>query len=726
MRESLIGYLACKRLLLVLDNFEQIAPAAVAVTELLTACGTVKALVTSRATLHVRGEHEWPVSPLALPDARDTADPVALAHVAAVTLFLQRAEAVRPDFRLTNENSPAVAALCVRLDGLPLAIELAAARIKAATPMQLLARFERRLPLLMGGAHDLPLRQRTMRDTIAWSYDLLNADEQRIFRALTVFVGGWTLDAAEAVATAIGASSHGTVLATLASLVDNSLVQTDARGEATRYTMLETIREYGKEYLVATDDHAAVSQVHADYYLAFAEEASPHLVGPEQAAWLDALETEHDNLRAALGWHANEGTGEIGLRLATALSQFWLVRGYLSEGEEWLEQFLALTASDGNDVLTTAWAAALGRAGTLATRQGDYERAIARYEESLTVWRALNDNGGVALQLRNLGVVAWYRGNHDRAAEYFEESLTRYREQDDPSGIAAACNNLGLVADRRGDYDQAVARYEVSLSLWRRLGEQQGIANALHNLGLVAQKRLDTVNAARCYTESLAVRREIGDKPGIAQSLNGLGIVASLQGDYDRADTLFDESLALDRTIGNRSGAAHTLYHWANMLRECGLYDRAQTWYEESLAIREEIGSQVEIADSLRGLATIARLTGAYDHAATLYAAALPRYRTTGNALGAVGCIEGFAMVAIHLGEREHAVLLFGAMDARREALGTPLAPKERVLYDTSLAAARTSLGESTFTAAWEAGRAMSLEQACDEASAGSIVLASR
>lgn len=710
VRESLTNALARKRLLLVLDNVEQIASAAVAVAELLVACGNVKALVTSRTALSVRGEHEQPMQPLPLPTTDEYATLSLLAGVASVTLFVQRARAVRPDFRLTDANCYAVASICTRLDGLPLAIELAAAQIKATTPAQLLARLERRLPLLVGGARDLPERQRTMRDTIAWSDNLLDPDAQRLFRALAVFVGGWTHDAAAAIATAMGMAG---ALESLTSLVDASLVQAHVRDETTRYTMLETIREYSDECLTAPDRHVA-RRAHADYFLALAEAAAPHLSGSGQVPWLDQLETEHDNLRAALGGLRDEGMGEAGLRLATALAQFWLVRGHLSEGGAWLGRFFALTADDLGCAMTATRAEALGRAGMLAMRQGDYPRAIACYEEGLAVWRVLGDSGGVALLLRNLGVVAWYQGDHDRAAEHFTASLAHYRERDDAAGIAAACNNLGLVADRRGSYDEAVERYTTSLTLWRTLGDKQGIANALHNLGLVAQKRLETENAATFYTESLAVRREIGDRPGIAQSLNGLGIIASLRGEYARAESLFQECLALDRELGNRASAAHALYHWAVALQRSGAYDRAQICYEESLAIREEIGSQVEIADSLTGLAHIARLTRDEDRAAGLYEAALPRYQSTGNALGAVGCLEGIALLADQIGQEEYAVTLLAAMRRQRDALGTPSVPAARAGIDRMLAAARAALGEATFTAAWQAGVAMSLEETCE------------
>ncbi|MFQ5794790.1 MAG: BTAD domain-containing putative transcriptional regulator [Candidatus Bipolaricaulia bacterium] len=393
-----------KQMLLVLDNFEQVVAAAPQVVELVAACPQLKVLVTSREPCHVRGEHVFPVPPLALPGS-DGKRPLAIERLTqyeAVRLFIERAVAVKPDFAVTDENAPAVAEICIRLDGLPLAIELAAARIKLLSPQALLARLGNRLKLLTGGARDLPACQQTLRDTIDWSYDLLNTGERTLFERLSVFVGGGTLEAAEAVC--IGADNlelKMDILDGLASLVDKNLLRRkeQADGEP-RFLILETIREYGLERLEASGESEAIRRTHADYYLALAEQAEPKLEGPDQRMWLDRLEVEHDNLRAALVWFEQNGEAEAELRLGGALWGFWHMRGYLSEGRRWLEG--ALAKGEDRDVSASVRAKALHGAGVLTHEQGDYERATVLYEESLDLRRELGDKPGVAILLSNL------------------------------------------------------------------------------------------------------------------------------------------------------------------------------------------------------------------------------------------------------------------------------------------------------------------------------------
>ena len=417
--ESLAGHLRGRSLLLVLDNFEQVLAAAPLLAELLTACPGLKVLVTSRAALHLSGEHEFPVPPLELPDPKHLPDLETLSQYEAVTLFIQRARAARPDFQVTNASAPAVAELCARLDGLPLAIELAAARVKLLSPQALLARLGRRLNLLTGGARDLPARQQTLRSAIDWSYELLEPDEQAMFARLAVFVGGCTLEAVEAVCHP-GVDRPLEVLDGLALLVDRSLLrQVEGTEGEPRFGMLETIREYAAERFEESGDAETWRQRHAGYYLALAEQAAPELLGPQQGTWLERLEREHDNLRAALGWALEHGGATLGLRLAVALGHFWAVRGHLSEGQAWLERAL----SRWSEAPAPARAGALSAAGHLAYIKGEYERAATLHEESLSVQRALGDQRGVALSLHNLGRVAHYSGDFERAAALYDESL---------------------------------------------------------------------------------------------------------------------------------------------------------------------------------------------------------------------------------------------------------------------------------------------------------------
>jgi predicted ATPase len=405
-----------KRLLLLLDNFEQIISAAPILANLLEACPQVRLLVTSREVLRVRGEHEFVVQPLSVPDLKQSADSETLSHYASVTLFTQRAQAVKPDFRITDTNASTVAAICGRLDGLPLALELAAARLKVLSPQALLARLEHRLQVLTRGTRDVSERQQTLRNTIQWSYDLLSAGEQRLFRCLAVFVGGCTLEAVEAVC-----GMKGDVLNDVASLIDKNLVRRrEQAGGTVRLMMLETIREFGLECIEECGEVEMMRRAHAVYYLALAEEAEPELRGPQQVTWLEQLEREHDNLRATLRWAVEQEEAgqriEMALRLGSALCRFWQVRSHLSEGRRWLEKALA------SEVMPLVRAKALYAAGMLAFDQGDHDQATRQCEESLALFRELNDRRGMAVSLSVLGYAAHRRGAN--ATPLLEESLT--------------------------------------------------------------------------------------------------------------------------------------------------------------------------------------------------------------------------------------------------------------------------------------------------------------
>jgi predicted ATPase/transcriptional regulator with XRE-family HTH domain len=513
--ETLTAQLRRRQVLLLLDNFEHLLAAAPVVAALLAACRRLKVLVTSRAALHVRGEHEFPVQPLALPDATGPSDLGMLSQVAAVALFLQCAQGVRADFALTAGNASAVAAICTRLEGLPLALELAAAQCKLLAPQALLRRLGSRLGLLTRGARDLPARQQTLRATLAWSYELLQAGEQALFRRLAVFVGGCTLDAAAAVCRAPG---HPDVVEGLAALVDKNLlrVEDQADGEL-RLGMLETIREYAWEQLEASGEAEDLRRCHALYYLELAEAAQPEVRLADQAESLLRLERELNNLRAALGWAQEAGEAEIGLRLAGAVWWVWRRLGYLSEGRGWLEGLLALPESRGGSSGATAIRAnALGAAGRLALRQGDYGRAVASLEQSLVLHRELGDKWGVAKSLDGLADCAHHRGDYGRAVALLEECLILFREAGDTDNVGWVLMNLGIYAREQGDAGRAVALYEQSLALFRELGDNNGIGWALIGLGELARDQGDCGHAAVLLEESLALFQELKDTIGIS------------------------------------------------------------------------------------------------------------------------------------------------------------------------------------------------------------------
>jgi predicted ATPase/DNA-binding NarL/FixJ family response regulator len=545
--ESLVDHLHGRSLLLVLDNFEQVLAAAPLLADLLAASPALKVLVTSRAPLRLSGEHEFPVPPLELPDPRRLPDPERLSQYEAVTLFIQRARAARPDFHVTNASAPAVAELCVRLDGLPLAIELAAARVKALSPQALLARLGSRLSLLTGGSRDLPARQQTLRSTLRWSYDLLEPDECVLFARLAVFAGGCSLDAAEAVCT-IDQDLSLDVLDGLALLVDQSLLrQTGGPDGEPRFGMLETIREYAAERLDASDDAEIVRRQHAEHYLALAEQARLELLGPQQGAWLERLEQEHDNLRAAFGWAFERDQAEVGLKLAVGLWRFWEQRGHLAEGDACLERALARWPA----APPRLRADALDSVGSVAHKRGDNERAQAHYEEALELMRALGDRRGIALTLHNLGIVLMTQGEFERAEAVQGESLATLRELRDQHSVALSLTSGGVLARNRGDNQRARAFYEESLALFRALGDSSNVALLLNNLARVARDQLEWERADALCAESLALYQELGDRQGITWVLSNLAIIAQRRGAWERSARLYGAAEALSAAVGS-------------------------------------------------------------------------------------------------------------------------------------------------------------------------------
>ena len=560
--ESLKAYLREKQILLVLDNFEQVLPAALLVDDLLHAAPGLQILVTSRVMLRVYSEHDFLVPSLDVPDLMHPAGLDRLLHCDAVRLFVDRAQAVKQDFRVSDENVRAVAEICHHLDGLPLAIELAASRIRVLPPQAMLARLSSRLKLLTGGARTLPARQQTLRDTLAWSYDLLDPAEQMLFRWLAVFSGGWTLEAAEAVCNAADGLPFD-ILDGLQSLIDKSLLR-EAAGIAgePRYGMLETIREYALDRLQANGEMAALQWRHAAYYLAFAETAAPEVLGPQQVAWLDRLEVDHNNLRAALAWsRAEREQWEEGVRLAIALGDFWGRRGYMSEGRRWLEGALAQMEGRAAEPRACALRAeALYGAATLAMLQYDTTTPPPLLEESLALFRALGNTWGVASALRNLGcTAAILEGDHGRGIALLEESLALFHTLGDRWGMAWTLSFLGWAFHAQGNYTRAARLLEESLAHFREAGDLHGIGTALGNLGTLTAKQGDFTQAAVCLRESLGLHRAMGSKVGIGIALEAVAGLEALQAHEPeamaRAARLCAAAEALHASLGSEAFA---------------------------------------------------------------------------------------------------------------------------------------------------------------------------
>ena len=577
--DGLRAYLRDRHFLLALDNFEQVVESAPLLAELLAGVPLLKILVTSRTVLRLLGEHEYAVPPLALPDLAQLPHPDALARVAAVELFVQRVRAIKPNFALTTLNARDVATICTRLDGLPLAIELAAARSKLFTPRVLLTRLSNRLSMLTNGARDLPARQQTLRAAIAWSYDLLDADEQALFARLGVFVDGCSLEAAEAVASELrieneklknGLDSYKfSILNLIESLIDKSLLEWQAGVEdEPRFTMLELVHEYALEQLAANGCAGQIQRQHATFFLTMAERVERELNVSERGL---RLARDHDNLRHALAWMIDHDEMELAGRLCVALSDFWWTHGHLSEGRRWLARVLA----NGSRIPAILRAQALSGAGWIAYMQGDYEPARTCWEDGLANARAVGDEQEITQGMFNLGVAALALGDHAAARSLWETCLTFYRASGDKGYIAASLHMLGQLARSLGYDEEAAAYYSESQALNRELGHTWGVAVDLINLGHVALHQGDWARAERLTKESLISLRGLGDTWGIPECLVGLAGVAGAIKQPARAARLFGAAEALLNATGGQLEPIERAEYDRNLAVACAQLDAA-------------------------------------------------------------------------------------------------------------------------------------------------------
>ncbi len=669
--DLLHAFLRDKHLLLLLDNWEQVITASSLLANLLTCSPQLKILITSRAVLHLQGEQEFLVSPLAVPDLKRLPDLETVAQYAAVALFLQRTQAVRPTFQLTKDNVRAVAEICVRLDGLPLALELAAARSKMFPPQALLKRLEQRLSVLTSGARNVPTRQQTLRNTIQWSYHLLEACEQRLFRRLSVFVGGCSLEAVEEIWAALETSIPPlSVLDGVASLLDKSLLQQGKQeGEEPRFVMLETIREYGLEALMASGEMEAVQQAHAAYFLRLVETAEPELEGPHPAIWWERLEREYNNLRAVMQWFLEREEGAMALRLGCALWWFWNSRGPASEGRILLEQ--ALTRSEG--VAGALRAKALYVVGNFAARMGDFDQAKACCKESLALFQEIGDRKKVGHVFSHLGFIAFWNSELVAARAYFEESLTIAREVEDTMGIGWPLWWLAYVSFYQGKYLNALTLAEEGLAFFQEARNAEAIAQTLWLLAQIHfYSQGNVVKAQALVEECLALAREMNDSGYIVDALDLLGQIALHQGKMALAHALFGEIQALWNEAKDTTRMSNVAAYLAQVEACGGDYPAARAHYEESLACLKNGFGKWDIAFSL----------------------------------------EGLAKVVAAQGELVWAARLWGVAETLRDALGTSIFPIHRAEYEQTVSAVRDALGTRAFTAAWVEGKQMTLEQA--------------
>jgi predicted ATPase/DNA-binding SARP family transcriptional activator len=584
--DELVGaHLRDKRMLLVLDNFEHVVDAAPVLTDLLERCPHLKMMVTSRTRLRLRGEQEFPVAPLRYPDRTARPLTMPLAHYPAVALFARRAQEVQPTFEITPDNTPAVTAICQRLNGLPLAIELAAARSKILVPAAILARLDQPLAFLTGGPRDAPERQQTMRNTIQWSYALLSAEEQRLLHQLSVFAGGWTLEAAEAVVNPANALPIG-VLDGLMSLVDKSLVNRfDQADGAPRFSLLEPIREFAMERLQASGEMAASHNRHAEYFAELPQPTADKLEGPQAGAWLDLLETEHDNFRAALRWATASGATEHGQRLAGGLAEFWFARGYLSEGRRWLEELLR--AGDGAE--TAVRAAVLRGVGEMARGQGDLEVARRMLGESAALFHKLNKEQEVARTINRLGVLAMSLDDMQQAHHYYEESHAISERIGDQLGAARALGNLAIVLIHQGDQQRARQLLESIVPLYRRAGYQRGLAVVLGILAGAAHEQGDNHQALAWTEESLTLAQSMDEKLMVSQLLGHLGELSYTIGDHEGARRRLAESLAMSQEQGSKPKIARAIRLLGQVAQASSQPRRAALLFGAAEVLREHV-----------------------------------------------------------------------------------------------------------------------------------------
>jgi predicted ATPase/DNA-binding SARP family transcriptional activator len=702
--EELFDYLRNRQLLLILDNCEHLVHSCAQwVGRLLRACPSLKVLTTSREILGVPGEIVWSVPPLGLPKANGTVHLDSLAAADAVRLFVERAGSVKPGYQLTERNAASIAQICQRLDGIPLAIELAAVRSNTLSAQEILTRLDDCLQLLTGSARAALPRHQTLTAALDWSYDLLPAEEKGFLARFSVFAKSSNLEAAErvcAVAPLRTKQRHApqrencnpsSTLNLLTRLVEKSLVLADEHENETRYRLLEIVRQYSLTKLVRSGKAECLRAKNLDievgkctrnrhlyFYLKLAEQAEAECSGKNQKRWLDRLELEHGNLQVALEWaRLRPEHQEVALRLAGALGWFWEVRGYWEEGYRRLTELLADASrtrqSEGKcNPLRAKWIAkAFTAAGALAWRRGDYDQAAALSEKGLGLYQKTGDRRGIASALNVLGLVAHYRGEYQRAIGFYQESLDLCRALGDPRGEASTLNNLGRVAYYQGDHAQAQGLLEQSLALWQALKDEWGMAMVLLLLGEVALAQSEGRRAELLFAEGLELCRRLGEKRGIALALNLSGAAFQLQKKHNQAIAVLEESIALCRELGDKRGLALALDLLGVVLRLQGEACRAGMLLKESLALRQALGDKRGIAD----------------------------------------CLENLAILAVVQQDFDRASKLFSAAEALRESIGAPLLVYERTDHNDYLSLLRSRLDRSVFEATQGQGRSMSLAQ---------------
>ncbi|MGB3495183.1 MAG: tetratricopeptide repeat protein [Elainellaceae cyanobacterium] len=677
LNETLLKVLHNTSSLLVFDNLEHLMQARDLLSHLLQQSNpSLRVLVTSREILRIPGETILRVPSLSIPSPHQLPTLESLTQYEAVRLFVERAAVARPSFSVTSENAPAVAQICHRLDGIPLAIELAAARIRVLTVDQINQRLNERFRLLTGGSRTLLPRQQTLRALLDWGYNLLSEAEKKLCYRLSVFVGGWSLDAAEAVCTGDGIDEF-EVLDLLSSLIDRSMVVVEEKDMGLRYRFLETIRQYGQERLLEGGEKHQLEQRYSDFFSRLAEEAAPKLQTVAAGEWLAKLDVEMNNLRAVLRFYErSDNRAEAGLTLVLHLVMFWTLRGHWVEGREWLEKVLAKGWVRSPKTRTQV----LDYISGIALRQGDYDMTKQLYEDSLhetshTQTDGASDPLDLARQLFNLGLVDLCQANYPAARSLFQKSLTIQQQFNDRPAMASSLYVLGLVAEYQVMFDQAQALYNESIQIWQETGDRYSLAYAIQGLGNLAEKQGDYDTAQSLYQKSLDMRRELGDRQGIAFSLICFGSLAERQGNYDGARSLYNDGLSIQRELGDRNGMPNSLIYLGRVAEKEASFVTAQSFYKQALAICREQNQQLQT----------------------------------------ILCLEGIARVQIAHQTCEAAVQLLSRASVIRKEIECPVAPFEQELHDQALEAAQAQIGTDAFNHLWTTGQTLSLSAVMEE-----------
>jgi non-specific serine/threonine protein kinase len=763
----LTDFLKAKKALIIFDNCEHLIQACAQTVEtLLQSCPHLHILATSRETLSITGETVYLVPSLTTPDpVKSTLD--ILLQYEAVRLFVERSQSMIHDFSLTVFNASAIAQICHHLDGIPLAIELAAARAKVLRVEEIAARLDDRFRLLTSGSRTALPRHQTLQALIDWSHDLLSENERLLLRYLSVFAAGWTLEAAESVCSDENIQKH-EILDLLTQLVNKSLILAERKqGHETRYHMLETIRQYAREKLWAAGEGASMRQRHLAYFVDLAERAEPNLRAFGMVMWLDRLEAEHDNIRVALEW-AQESDVEAQLRVASALLWFWHIRGHKNEGIEWLERGLSIEEAErAGQPLRPSRAMIRGKAlfvsGFLIHMMGKYQRAVEFAEASLLIFRKLGPAGrrdsayvlcllgthqlrqdvrqarilleesltlsqeagdkfGIAQCLDDLSAVAWNEGRKEEARALLDEDLALRKEMGDKDGTAFILGELGNQAVRKGDYKQAIMYYEEGLALFQEVGNKRGASMTLSYLGGVARAQDNYEWATILLEEALTLEQDLGDKQATANRLVDLGAVAQSEGAYKRATQTYAEALKLFRESDNQFGIAMVLRHLGLAALEHGDYEQASKRLQEALVINQEIGNKFQSALTLYYLGKVANSQGNYALACWFQTRAIVNHVDIGSRPGVALCLDAFAILSIGQNRVAFAHLPFSSLRRAAHLLGAgeilyppprfEMSAKERAEHDQAIATARAALGEEAFAAAYEEGKMMTLDEA--------------